>query len=519
MKKLLLISLLALISSCSKQEKIKNVIILIGDGMGPQQLGILSQYARQAPSSIYKNKKTGFEKVSQKGTFSLSLTYPGNGLVTDSAAAATQIASGEFAGTEMVGANLAGDPVETILKIAQKRGKRVGLVSDTKLTHATPAGFVAQSPHRSQEAFIAKQLALSDIDVMFSGGANYWLPKSVNDKKTQSFKKYSQMVGGVYKLKSRRKDDVDVIETALSRGYEIVFNAKQLSASNSNKVIGLFSNSYMPDAIAAKTYRKRGIPELLEMTKKAIQILEQSEKGFVLLVEAGQIDFAGHRNDIGLTLHEMIRFDGVVDYVYNWVRDRNDTVVVISADHETGSPGFSFSRNNLPKPKTLMGEVFKGSRYLPNYNFGNNSVLDQLYSQKMSYHRLFKKLDAIGLTPKNLIKLVEENMGYTLTVEEAEKILAKEVNNYFKEGHPKLGFKIFPRVDDYEEFYVDPSKIPAALLARAIGKYQNVVWATGTHTATPVPFIVLGPEKIQDKFKGILHTTIWGRRLIEVIKN
>ena len=131
--------------------KVKNLILLIGDGMGPQQMGLLTSYANQAPDTIYADRKTALEKAMEQGVIGLIRTSPPGVLVTDSAAAATQLASGVAAGAEMVGIDAAGDRVETILEKAKAAGKAVGLVTDTRLTHGTPAAFAAHRPHRSEE--------------------------------------------------------------------------------------------------------------------------------------------------------------------------------------------------------------------------------------------------------------------------------------------------------------------------------------------------------------------------------
>ena len=133
----------------------KNVILIIGDGMGPQQVGLLLTYARQAPNSVLKNRVTAFDRMMEKGIMGISMHYANGVLVTDSAASATQLASGVAAGSEMIGVDKDGNPTFTILERAKKAGKSTGLVSDTRVTHATPAAFAAHQTHRSHENAIA----------------------------------------------------------------------------------------------------------------------------------------------------------------------------------------------------------------------------------------------------------------------------------------------------------------------------------------------------------------------------
>ena len=198
-KMLSLIVCSVLISACSTEEKIvevekivkveptpvtsvKNVILMIGDGMGVQQVGLLEDYARRAPNSIYNsaNNQTALSKFSKNGLMGLSMTSPHGGLVVDSACSATQLATGMPAGSEMIGLDNNGNIVKTILERAKAAGKATGLVSDTRITHATPASFAAHQPHRSLENDIAAQMIASEsVDVLFSGGARNFLPSDI----------------------------------------------------------------------------------------------------------------------------------------------------------------------------------------------------------------------------------------------------------------------------------------------------------------------------------------------------
>ena len=132
---------------------IRNVIVMIGDGMGPQQLGLLVTYAHHAPRSVYEpmGRKTALERVMESGTLGYVRTEPAHALVTDSGASSTQIASGEWAGAQMIGIDQNGNVVKTILEIAEEMGKSTGLVTDAGITHATPAGFAAHETHRSKQ--------------------------------------------------------------------------------------------------------------------------------------------------------------------------------------------------------------------------------------------------------------------------------------------------------------------------------------------------------------------------------
>lgn len=123
--------------------------MIIGDGMGPQQVGLLLAYAKQAPNSVITDGNTTFDRIAANGRIGLSMTHANNNLVVDSAASATQLATGQSAGAEMIGVDKDGNSAESILEKAKKLGKSTGLVSDTRITHATPAGFAAHQSHRN----------------------------------------------------------------------------------------------------------------------------------------------------------------------------------------------------------------------------------------------------------------------------------------------------------------------------------------------------------------------------------
>ena len=161
---------------------IKNVIMMIGDGMGPQQVGLLQEYATNAPNSIYKDNPTGLSKFMDSGVMGLSQHNPAYNIVVDSASSASQLSTGVPSPSEAVGLDAKGNPAETVLELAKKSGKATGLISDTRLTHATPAAFAAHRAHRSQENRIAEDMLATDVDVMLSGGLRHWIPKSANDK-------------------------------------------------------------------------------------------------------------------------------------------------------------------------------------------------------------------------------------------------------------------------------------------------------------------------------------------------
>ena len=134
-KSLAAIMISATLSSTAQSAEIKNVILMIGDGMGPQQVGLLESYANLAPNSIYNGNKTALYKLAQQGVIGASLTHPNDAIVVDSACSATMLATGIMTGSEVIGIDADGNSVETVLEKAKRMGKATGLVSDTRMTH------------------------------------------------------------------------------------------------------------------------------------------------------------------------------------------------------------------------------------------------------------------------------------------------------------------------------------------------------------------------------------------------
>jgi alkaline phosphatase len=510
------------LSGCTPAENIrperaavKNVILIIGDGMGPQQVGLLLSYARQAPHSMIGDRITALDRMMEHGRLGISMTYTANALVADSAASGTQLATGLPAGPEMLGLDQDGNRQENIIEKARRMGKATGLVSDTRMTHATPAAFAAHQAHRSQENDIAEDLLAAQADVMLSGGLDYWIPH-------QGATPLLQLIGNGLAVKSKRKDNKDLLKQAEQQGYALAFNKAQLQQAK-GKTLGLFAGSAMPDGITETRLREdasHAQPTLREMSAKALDILDDNERGFFLMVEAGQIDWASHRNDTGLLLHEMLRFNDMLNYVLDWAANRQDTLIIVTADHETGGFGFSYSAENIPQPRKLPGAVFANSQFQPGFNFGSPEVLDKLYAQQLSYHDIFKQFDTLPLpqqTPSKLAKLVNRYTEFKITEAQAVDILATEDNPFFHAGHGVLGSRRVPRMDSNGAFFVYQQDNRENLLARAVAANQQVVWASGTHTSTPVYVFAQGPEAGMKPFAGILHHTQVGRLISDAL--
>jgi len=505
--------------------KIKNVILIIGDGMGPAQIGLLEAYARQSENPVIQSRTTAFTRMLEEGgTLGVSMTYSSNIMVTDSAASATQLATGKPANPETIGIDAIGNPSDSLIDIAKKLGKATGIVSDVRLTHSTPASFGAHQPSRMLENEIAIDMLETGADIMLSGGLRHWIPQNANDQESAIYKHLSLITDGAISIQSKRKDDRNLLEEATNKGYKLAFTKDQMNKTT-GKTLGLFSHSAFPDAIITdrnKANPNRTIPTLREMSKKAIETLEKNENGFFLMIESGLIDWAAHYNDTGTMLHEMLKIDDTLHYVLDWAKDRDDTLIIVTADHETGGFGFSYSSVNIPKPEALEGSAFKDKPYQPNYNFGSPQVLQKIYNQKLSYLEIFtKKFDRLNKedqTPLQLMNIVNQNTEFDITEAQANRILTTHDNVYYLEGHKSMGIKQVPKMKSNEAFFVYPlDDNRQNLLAIEVAEQQSVVWSNGTHTASPVLVFAVGSKKATAPFVSFMGHPELGRKIIDAL--
>ena len=500
---------LLLLASNLDAKQVKNIILVIGDGMGPQQLGLLQAYASGAPQSIYAGKPSHWQRFAEEGTLALVLTQAHNALVTDSACAATQLAIGEESRNGMIGLDLNGQAQPTLVEKAQKAGWSTGLVSDTRITHATPAAFASHVLSRSDENEIARQL-IDDakVDVMLSGGLRHFIPQSTAADQSLQSDLRSLLGNTSLELKSKRNDEVNLLHKAKTRGYELVTTRQQLADTASTKLLGLFASSGMDDGIKYKydKAKKRGAqPTLPEMTEKALSLLSQNTNGFFLMVEAGQIDWASHNNDTATLLHELIKMDDTLKVIRAWAEGRDDTLIVITADHETGGFSFSYGRHHLPDAEELKDTAGKEMVYQSRYNFGSPASLDRLYAQQMSHWDILQRAtDEEGNVDGDLLmKTYNAHSAFSISLPEAQRVASLGMESYDSK---------------HGSFYTDITSLRLGRLGRELAHQQNVLWASGTHTHTPVPMIVWGPKATAETFSNISSHIQTHRQLAEVIK-
>lgn len=305
----------------------RNIILLIGDGMGPHHV-TAARYLSVGPA--------GSLSMDGLDVAGFAHTHSSSSLITDSAAAATALASGVKTYNGAIGVDAGGVSVETILEQAQALGKATGLVTTVQLAHATPAAFAAHVTSRSMMTEIAKQMLECGVDVMLGGGEDQWVPTDDS---------------GCFGT-GERTDGLNLIQSAVATGYAHVCTESAFSAidpASTPKLLGLFADGGM-----SRPYQ----PSLTTMTQKAIDILSLDDDGFFLMVEAGQIDWASHGNHATNAIGDTVEFDEAVAVARQFAADNSDTLVIATADHETGGMTLVKAGHGLDAFTTPGGDPF-----------------------------------------------------------------------------------------------------------------------------------------------------------------
>ncbi len=322
--------LLVAISGCATSPS--NVILCIGDGMG-------FEHVRAA--AIYANGEEGtlcFESFPYRTTMT---THSANAAITDSAASGTAIATGQKVNNKVLNMRIPGDgsELQTLLEYFQQKGKAVGLVTTTPITHATPAAFAAHEPSRYNYAHIAEDyLAQTRPNVLFGAGAHGMTAQAAEEA-----------------------------------GYIVVNNLIELRQLNTEQV-SMVSGQFGED-IPYETKWDANFPHLSQMTETALAILDNDPDGFFLMLEGGKIDWAGHENNLANVVGETVEFEKAVQIILNWAEQRDDTLIIVTADHETG--GLKVLKNNGKGilPKVSWSSKDHTATKVPVYSWGKRAGL------------------------------------------------------------------------------------------------------------------------------------------------
>lgn len=293
----------------------RNIILMVSDGMS---LGVPS--LAEAFSHVARQRGTAWARL---------LTTPGvvhglfdtsslNSLVTDSAAASSAWGSGSRVFNGALNVLPDGTRLTPIGVLTRDSGRRVGLVTTTRITHATPAGVAAVQPSRDDENDIAPQYVRC-VDVLLGGGRKHFAP-------------------------GERNDGRDVLREYADAGFTVWTHRSEVSSGpRPDRVLGLFDSGHLPYVIDVRNTPEltERIPTLAELSAAAIDILARSERGYLLQIEGGRVDHAAHANDAAALLWEQLSFDDALDTVLHLVSERDDTLLIVTSDHGNSNPGLN----------------------------------------------------------------------------------------------------------------------------------------------------------------------------------
>ncbi|NUQ26002.1 MAG: alkaline phosphatase [Saprospiraceae bacterium] len=325
----------------------KNIVLMIGDGMGLSQIS----------AGMIRNNNTLF--LEQFPVIGLHKAYSSDNLITDSAAGATAFASGIKTYNGAIGVTADQNPAPTILEQAEARGMATGMVVTSTVVHATPAAFIAHVKDRNMYENIALGFLQTEIDLVIGGGSKYF---------------------------NRRSDQRNLYGLLQEKGYYVSdFSIEPLTdiALDFTKNLVYFTSESDPPTV------QQGRDYLIPASRLACNFLSRrSDKGFFLMIEGAQIDWAGHANNTSYMVNEMIEFDKAIGEVLKYAKEDGNTLIIVTGDHETG--GFSINQGTT-KDSIIAGYTtdYHTGTLIPVFAYGPGaSLFSGIYENNSIYDRM-----------------------------------------------------------------------------------------------------------------------------------
>lgn len=333
-------------------KKPKNVIFLIGDGMGLSQVS----------SAYYFNKNNKEPNFSRFPVVGLSRTSSSQQKITDSGAGATAFSTGHKSYNGSIGVDDNKKPLETLVEHFSKEGKSSGVIVTCSVTHATPAAFYAHVPSRDQEYEIARQLVTSDID-FFSGGGIKFFTKGEN----------ASLLGDLQK----NGFVIDTTNLDVNKPLEADKKYGFLIAEEGLPKITEGRGDYLPKA-----------------TEMGLNYLSKDTAGFFVMIEGSQIDWGGHANDAGYLIGEVLDFDKAVGKALDFAEKNGNTLVIVTADHETGGFTLSSDSGDYNKIKPTFSTSGHSATMVPVFAYGPGAEkFTGIYQNTAIYDKIRQLVD------------------------------------------------------------------------------------------------------------------------------
>lgn len=462
MKRLNLFVLAFLIVLAGRAQQAKYVFYFIGDGMGMNQVNLTEMYRAAV------NDRIGIEPLlfASFPVMGAAYTFSQSNPITDSAAGGTALACGQKTYNGAIGVGPDKKPLHSIAYAAKEAGARVGILTTVSIDHATPAAFYAHQPSRQMYYEIASELPKSGFD--YFAGSGFLKPAKSADGKEQP-------------------NIVPIIEQS---GYTVCrglsdYEAKKAKAS---KILLINPADRSQESLPYAIDHKEGDMKLSDLVECGIeQLMRKGGKGFFMMAEGGQIDWASHSNDAATMVRETEDFDEAIRVAYNfYLKHPKQTLIVISADHETGGLGLGNSDYML--------------------------YLKRLASQQCSIDELSRRMSQLRKEKNNNVTWDEmrtflgEQMGFWRTLQptwEQERALRDEFERSFVQNKTAYAQSLYSKTESL-----------ADVARRVMRDMAHLGWTTGNHTAEYVPVFAIGAGS--ERFSGKMNNTDIARRMAKV---
>lgn len=346
-------------SQAKSNSPVKNVIFLIGDGMGLAQVSKAMQQT---------DKPLNLEKAHYIG---LSKTSSASEVITDSAASATAFSIGVKTSNGSIGLDANGRAKKTIVELLSKEGYSTGLIATSSITHATPASFYAHVESRQNHYEIAEDLVDAPVNLFIGGGEDHF------DKRSNE--------------KRGKPDERNLIKEMQENGVTMVNNLGAIKGVTGR--VGYFTAGAHPDPIAKgrSDYLSKSIQPSIDFLSK------EGKAGFFLMAEGSQIDWGGHANDLEYTMTELYDFDKAVGEAMKFADKNPDTLVLITADHETGGLTLPTGDMEATVPYAVPGHAYSTmghtSAMVPVYAYGKGAErFSGVYENTAIYHKILRAM-------------------------------------------------------------------------------------------------------------------------------
>lgn len=409
-----------------REFKARNIVFCVVDGM-PISIMTMVDHFRQ----LNEGKRSYWaELVDREDVVNgLQSVRSLNSVVTDSSAASSAWGCGRRIWNGQVNMFPDGTKLRTLNSLMREAGLRTGLVTTATITHATPAGFAVNCVQRDLEALIAQEYLQEGVDVLMGGGDKFFSAEA-------------------------RKDKRDLYADFRAKGFKVLRNRDETLGAKADKILGIYSASHLPYSVDRDNdpALRKSTPTLAEMTRLALENLDDSKNGFLLQVEGARVDHGGHSVDLAAMVYDQIEFEEAVRVVMEFAERDKETLVIVTADHATGGPALNGS----------------GEEY-----FDSTAGLQTVGGMKSTYGPLIRDFGATPTVAK-VRDAVESRMGIELTEAEAQLIVDASAGK-----SPLSG----------SEFH----KTINSAIAMALGNHSKVTWTSQNHTSDHVLVTAFGP--------------------------